>query len=65
MGHREVFLSSNQSRLAAGMVGSFSELCERDSAGRALALVEPKGRMNGLDNGRHRAGSHQIFIEWN
>lgn len=38
---------------------------ERDSAGRALALVEPKGRMNGLDNGRHRAGSHQIFIEWN
>lgn len=37
----------------------------KDNAGRTLALMEPDGRMDDLDNARHRIGSHQMCMEWN
>lgn len=37
----------------------------RDSGSRTLPLVEPNGRMDGLDNARHRVSSYQMFMDWN
>lgn len=47
---------------------SSTSLCQvlgnmKNSTGRVLALMEPSGRMDGLDNARHKVGPHHMLME--